>query len=125
MDREARNAYHADYHRRRYAERMELASKLLGGRCVRCGKNSKLHIDHIDPETKVMELSNMTRLSMERFLGELEKCQLLCTTHHMRKHHSGEITHGTQSGYTHWKCRCDECRGAVREAKRRRRVAQG
>jgi hypothetical protein len=32
-----------------------------------------------------------------------------------------EIPHGTITGYGHHACRCDECRGAQREAMRRQR----
>lgn len=125
-ERKAYNEYHAAYHRKRYTDRMELAVATLGGRCVRCGSEEKLHIDHIDPEGKIMELSNMTRLSMEKFLKELEKCQILCHPHHNEKHHKGEITHGTESGYSYWRCRCFDCRKAARDARRERRgrVAQ-
>lgn len=32
-----------------------------------------------------------------------------------------DIRHGTRSGYNYWRCRCDRCRGWMRDDRRKRR----
>lgn len=67
--------------RRRYDE----ARALLGGRCVRCGKTSDLEIDHVDPSTKALRITDALTRRQEVRLAELAKCQLLCTDCHADK----------------------------------------
>ena len=67
----------------------------LGGRCVRCGYASDLRglqFDHIDSSTKVKNISAYLGHGWARhgglkpyLLAELQKCQLLCGTHHAIK----------------------------------------
>jgi 5-methylcytosine-specific restriction endonuclease McrA len=120
------NTQHADYQRQRYAERMAMATERLGGSCVRCGAVDHLEFDHIDRATKVADVSYLaSKASLARFLAEVDKCQLLCSPcHHDKsreygetgggwnKNKTGEVPHGTSSGYLYWKCRCDPCRAA-------------
>ena len=35
-----------------------------------------------------------------------------------------ELPHGTQSGYSYWKCRCPECRAAARAWEARKRASR-
>lgn len=79
------NEYFRLYHRARYAQRMEYAKSRLGNRCAECGGGGPFDLDHIDPTTKVMPVSLMTRLTKTRFDEELAKCQLLCKPCHGKK----------------------------------------
>jgi len=71
--------------KRRYSERMEEAKVILGGCCVICGTTENLEIDHIDWVYKEIPVNKMWSIAKIRFLKELEKCQLLCTIHHIQK----------------------------------------
>lgn len=79
------NAYMNDYMKRCWKRRRENAVKLLGGKCVVCGKTEELEFDHIEPKTKLMSIAKMSGLSEQRFQEELKKCQLLCHKHHVEK----------------------------------------
>ena len=67
----------------------------LGGRCVRCGYASDLRglqFDHIDPSTKIKNISSYLAHGWAQDGGlkpylrvELQKCQLLCATCHAIK----------------------------------------
>jgi hypothetical protein len=59
------------------------AIELLGGKCVVCGTMSDLEVDHIDPATKISH--RIWSWSKVRRLAELQKCQVLCATHHLQK----------------------------------------
>lgn len=97
--------------------------RYLGGRCAKCSTRSDLHFDHIDPKTKKFDVSKNWSISWDRLVVELNKCQLLCGTHHREKtkknkEHAGghnkwtEIQHGTVWGYSKYKCRCVKCKAA-------------
>jgi len=79
------NNYMNTYMQRRYAERMALAKKLLGGVCAICETTENLQIDHIDWVYKEVPVNKMWSIAKVRFLAELEKCQLLCAVHHTQK----------------------------------------
>lgn len=109
------NEYHREYNKQRYHERIALAHKILGGKCIKCNSTEKLQIDHKDPNKKSFEITTITRLSMKRFLKELEKCQLLCKNDHERKtaieksvEHGGGI-----SGQRN--CPCSLCKAKKKE----------
>ena len=59
----------------------------LGGSCVSCGTDERLDFDHVDPRTKVSEISVAIAAcwSRQRLLVELDKCQLLCRPCHIDK----------------------------------------
>jgi 5-methylcytosine-specific restriction endonuclease McrA len=105
-----------EYMKRRYDERMELALEVLGGKCNICGSTKNLEIDHIDPTIKEKNLSLLTGRSLERFLEELKKCQLLCKECHTKKSVAdrdqldARLVHGTLSSYRY--CKCELCRKA-------------
>lgn len=92
--------------------RREKAKAYLGGVC-RCGATEGLEFDHIDPKTKVLEITAaiVAGWSWARLQVELDKCQLLCGVCHQDKT-SAEApgwSHGTTTGYRYG-CRCDPCR---------------
>jgi hypothetical protein len=108
-----------EYMNRRYKERRALALELLGGKCVKCESTEKLEFDHINRSQKSMTFERMVGVSMERFMAELIKGQLLCSPCHKLKtiedfgFKVAKGTHGTISAYTY--CRCRLCRDAMNE----------
>lgn len=118
MEKRDRTKYYKEYMSRRRKERREMAIKLLGGQCVRCGSTEALQFDHIDPTEKSFPLSGCD-VSLVRFLEEVKKCQLLCQKCHSDKtildlgKRPAKGTHGTLSSYRY--CHCEECKRAKRE----------
>lgn len=80
--------------RRVYAQRIAFARHMLGGVCVVCGRDEFLEFDHIDPSTKLVELNQAASISLERFMAEIPKCQLLCHGCHVKK----SCVDGTKQG---------------------------
>ena len=83
--------------------------------CVKCGSGAFLELDHIDPTQKVSH--KIWSWSKVRREAELAKCQVLCRKCHKDKSceqrgYKREVSHGTLSGYDHWKCRCGLCKKA-------------
>jgi 5-methylcytosine-specific restriction endonuclease McrA len=118
------NEYHREYQRALHKSRRATVIALLGGECGNCGSRDDLEIDHADARTKAYDISHLFRRSA-LLVAELRKCQLLCHGCHRRKtvecgeagggwnkNMTGEIPHGTNSGYVYWKCRCPDCRQA-------------
>ena len=105
----------------RYRKVINEAIANRGGQCEFCGGSEQLQFHHIDPGSKV---ANATRLWSipARFVEELEKCRLLCRPCHLAEH---APPHGTRGRYTHYACRCDQCKRAqteyMREYKKLRR----
>lgn len=105
---------HAAYELRRYHERRAEALALLGGACVRCGSLVNLEFDHIDPAGKLFAIGALWSVAYERFLVEIQKCQLLCREHHIEKTalenqvRKGGVKHNRWR-YTKHKCRCVDC----------------
>jgi transposase len=68
--------------------RRNVKAKLVeeaGGQCVLCGYDRNLgalHFHHLDPETKLLEMSRGISLSMEALRHEARKCVLLCSNCH-------------------------------------------
>lgn len=116
------NAYMANYMLRRYHARRAEALAMLGGVCVDCGATKSLEFDHEDRSTKSFDVSKLWSTSRERFLAELEKCVLRCSTCHQLKSivERGQTpardTHGTLSSYRY--CRCQLCKEAKRKHNR-------
>ena len=71
---------------KRYYERRQKALQLLGNACAACGAEEDLHIDHVDPLNKTMNLAKRLHgapwVEIEK---ELSKCQLLCKSCHEAK----------------------------------------
>jgi hypothetical protein len=104
------------------SNRKELIS-LMGGECVRCGKKSRLEIDHKDRKTMTFRLSGDVLVrKWEECLIESKKCQLLCRNCHALKSYkeTGNLLekqrrtakHGSITMYCNHKCRCEACRHA-------------
>lgn len=119
----------AVYMRDRRIQRRNILLDMLGGKCVICSSIDILHIDHIDPSSKIFELSGADLdKSWVTVLEELTKCQLLCSFHHnekttaenkqrtpWNKNIGGERIHGTARAYTEIGCRCDPCKLAKKK----------
>jgi len=128
--REERRQYQQAYR----AKQRQVYIDLLGGVCSQCDETDGLEFDHVDRNTKKFTISGFNRSKAE-ILQELEKCQLLCKSHHGEKtrleesqHKTGKRltpqTHGTLTEYMKYKCRCEECRAQYSEYKRRKRAEE-
>lgn len=117
--------YMREYSRKRAIARKQEAIAYLGGSCVRCSSTDDLHFDHIDPSTKLFNVTTaIASRAKAAFYAELDKCQLLCNNCHRAKTREDmgwqKIgTHGTLNTYTKLGCRCDACRLVWNEAARR------
>lgn len=82
----------------------------------------RLHFDHVFPDDKKFDISRNLDYNLEKLLVELQKCQLLCVTHHVQKTITDmnwqKADHGSVSMYTNYKCRCELCRAAWAEYSR-------
>lgn len=114
-------------HRKPYTQRrVRRALDYLGGKCE-CGETTNLHFHHIEPKTKVLDISTAIRTecwSWEKLEIELNKCILLCEACH-RMHHASSAEHGTPQRY--WRgCRCLDCKAAnsihAREYRKSKRI---
>ena len=81
MDREYHKKYSKNYY---YIRKNELIQK-LGGKCSKCGSTEHLEFDHINPENKSFNISQMLNRSKQATDDELQKCQLLCHHCHQEK----------------------------------------
>lgn len=98
------------YHRDYYYKRRKRVYDYLGGKCVLCGASEDLEIDHIDRAAKSFNVSERLSLTPDA-RAELDKCQLLCATHHREKtsRENSGFTHGTMYGWMKKRCNCSEC----------------
>ena len=76
--------------RNRYYKNRRQCIDKLGGKCVECGVTENLQFDHINPLEKSFAISETLHFSSKmkkevKFDEELNKCQLLCPTCHMKK----------------------------------------
>jgi hypothetical protein len=100
-----RTEYHRQYQEKRRLERLAMAKERLGGRCVRCGATENIDFDHIVQGTKNRKISEATNWSLERFLAEVDKCQLLCHAgsgcngHADKTRDAGEYPQGERNGH--------------------------
>ena len=84
-DQDAYNSYMREYMLARYHTRRAEATRILGGVCAECGVAEELEFDHRNWRDKSFPISKLWSVAYERFLAELEKCQLLCKEHHKEK----------------------------------------
>jgi 5-methylcytosine-specific restriction endonuclease McrA len=111
-DRERYLAYLRDYSRKRRETRMNEALNFLGAKCTRCGSSEKLEFDHIDPQSKLSNVTTLLHGRADKFWAEVRKCQLLCTDCHNDKSilelGNKKAEHGSSSMYRKG-CRCRAC----------------
>ena len=64
--------------------------KSKGSKCSNCNTTESLEFHHLDPSTKITEISHMvkTAASKEDFIAEMDKCQILCRNCHRIHHHN-------------------------------------
>lgn len=108
----------------RYHKRKAYYIDLMGGKCVLCGSEVDLEIDHIDPSTKEFALGKaFAGFSTKRIEQEIKKCQLLCKSCHIEKTNSTRVRseHGTKNRYLKYKCRCGICKAYMRVVKKKSR----
>lgn len=111
-----------EYMRKRRERRRNQARERLGGRCLICGTTELLEFDHVDPDTKTAEVSSAKMLDgpLEQLFAEVDKCQLLCRSHHIEKAQLNQEFGGGHNRHTHRphgsgmqyaeRCRCSECK---------------
>lgn len=120
-DKERYNKYHRQYQLRRYRTRRLSAINALGGRCQKCKSESNLEIDHINPKNKTIAINRLWSISLDAYLEELKKCQILCHKCHVEKSIAeGSLrggynkvvsyNHGTGYMYYNDMCKCQKCR---------------
>lgn len=90
--------------------------------CVVCDSKDRLELDHIDPSTKVSHA--IWSWSQQRRETEIAKCQVLCHDCHQVKTTDflSRTTHGTDSMYGRYHCRCDLCKAARKISKAKNRA---
>lgn len=83
----------------------------LGGKCAQCETTLELAFVHIDPGSKLFDITttNLRRPVVE-LVVELNKCRLLCPVHKKPQ----RWTHGTSYAFLTMKCRCSVCAPAWR-----------
>lgn len=113
----------------RYHKRRAKAIEAMGGKCVRCGSEDRLEFDHIERSLKAGEIARWLSRGEQRYLRELEKCQLLCRACHIEKSR-GESSVGHGGGKTGIRnCYCEKCKplklAYMREWKRKQRQENG
>jgi len=111
---------------RRNKRRLNLIT-LLGGKCANCGSKKDLHFDHQDPGKKSNRIANLIDAPEDILMAEVNKCILLCSKCHREKtrekgeHGQPKARHGTIWMYKK-ECRCPECKAAMSEYGKRRRL---
>ncbi len=116
--------YMREYTLKRYHERRSEAIALLGGKCMVCGSTTTLEIDHVERNLKTMNVDRMAWVSRERFLRELENCQVLCKPHHIDKtREEMSVPHGGGAAGRK-NCSCGPCTVKRREYARTYKAAR-
>jgi hypothetical protein len=116
--------YNSAFQLEKYHRVMKGLRAQLGGECVRCKSVEDLEFDHIDPSTKLYTLSQIWSRP-ELVQDEIVKCQLLCRSCHIDKtlengdNGTQRARHGTEYMYRTYKCRCEPCKLAFKEAQQR------
>lgn len=108
---------HREYELERYHRLRKEAVFRLGGQCVKCGSEIDLDFDHV--VDKAFDIAKLIQGKPEKLTAELEKCQLLCVTHHREKHKS-KAPCGTDAKYNAG-CGCVDCKRAHAEYQRKYR----
>lgn len=85
-----RKAYSSRKITDRYRRHKLKAMLSLGGVCSVCNVEhppANMHFHHVDPKTKVADVSDMLHRAWAVIEQELSKCVLLCAECHMKEHH--------------------------------------
>lgn len=102
-----------------YRKRRKIALIALGGCCQKCWSRKELEIDHIDANTKTINLG-ADWYNVGWWYEVLTKCQLLCNKCHVEKSREDlrakalarGFKHGSIYGFMKRKCPCGVCRTA-------------
>lgn len=101
-DPEKSREYQRDYARSvrqaKFHSLLADAKDSLGGACTQCCTTEALDFDHVDPKTKLFNVTSGGSVSAERFWTEVAKCQLLCRPHHEEKTSSEKSKSGESHG---------------------------
>jgi 5-methylcytosine-specific restriction endonuclease McrA len=100
-------------YQKNWMKKRRLSWFLKNGPCVTCGSIDSLEVDHVDPAIKIDH--KVWSWSKIRRDEELKKCQVLCKKCHLEKTKvfiKRPLIHGTKSGYSHYDCRCPDCKNA-------------
>lgn len=106
------------YDMNRYYSRRTQFIELLGSKCIDCGSDKDLQFDHVDPSSKVFDVSRNMFRPIEVLLLELKKCVLRCKTcHRLKSNDESSVVHGEGlSGKKN--CKCIPCRNRKSEYNR-------
>ena len=100
---------HREYELQRFHKRKAEMFAYLGGQCVVCGTDESLQIDHVDPSTKLFSITKNWSIAWARLVVELDKCQLLCKTHHdVKSSTEVQVEHGGGKCGKRG-CKCEPC----------------
>ena len=83
--KEYQKKYQPQYQRRRYLNKKQEFIDYLGGKCVMCGAKKGLEFDHINRSAKDFSIMSKWKLPLDDIKEELDKCQLLCKSCHLKK----------------------------------------
>lgn len=112
-----------------YRARRDIGIGRLGSVCAKCASNTDLEFDHIKPEDKAFDVASSWSMALDKWLEEVNKCQLLCKICHREKTNRentkefSELTHNRWR-YLRYKCRCFTCKEDY-SAYRKARYAMG
>src|SRR5574343_493641 len=73
------------YRNKTINQNRRLIRDMFGTKCEKCGSKEKLELDHIDPSTKIFNISSKIHHRFIKIVSELQKCQLLCQKCHLVK----------------------------------------
>ena len=112
------------YHLKRYHQRRKMALDYLGNKCIICGTQEQLELDHIDPSTKSVEMGKLWGIAIDRYWNEVKKCQILCRPCHINKTldngDNGKYHKRCGTYYSYRKgCRCLKCKEAEKQQRKK------
>eukprot|EP00919_Chromeraceae_sp_WS-2016_P077455 GHVR01183293.1.p1 GENE.GHVR01183293.1~~GHVR01183293.1.p1 ORF type:complete len:162 (-),score=0.17 GHVR01183293.1:72-557(-) len=87
-DYDSKPEFHIERAKRSYRERKKVILEYKKKPCMDCGATYPPYVmtfDHRDPIMKSFEISRAAHVTHERFLVELEKCDLVCANCHAER----------------------------------------
>ena len=90
------NYSRTEYQRLLYRNKKAYLVSLAGGKCVKCGYSeclAALGFHHINPEEKDCGKNSISSMRLDRAIGEIKKCILVCANCHAEIHYKlkGEV----------------------------------